>query len=73
MLLARLWGRHMPVYRQKLMDPIPGDYVNMLKLLVARYALSGNHRVLRGFFNVTQRLTRRRRKEVVNRETVPSR
>jgi len=73
MLLARLWGRHVPVYRQKLMDPIPSDYVNMLKLLVARYALSGNHRVLRGLFNMTQRLKRRRRKDTVKCETAPSR
>ena len=72
MRLARLWGRHVPVYRQKLMDPIPSDYVNMMKLFIARYVLSGNHRVLRGLFNVTQRLKRRRRKETVKREAVPS-
>ncbi len=73
MRLARLWGRHVPVYHQKLMDPIPSDYVNMLKLLVARYALSGNHRVLRGLFNLIQRLKRKRPKETIKREAAPSR
>jgi coenzyme F420 hydrogenase subunit beta len=72
MRLARLWGRRVPVYRQKLMDPTPGDYLNMLKLFVARYALSGNHRVLGRLFNLTRRLKRRRRENTVKRETVAS-
>ena len=70
MRLARLWGRRVPVYRQKLMDPILGDYVNMMKLFVARYVLSGNHRVLRRLFNMTRRFKRRTRKETVEREAV---
>lgn len=63
MLLARLWGRHVPAYRQKLMAPIPSDYLNMLKLLIARYVLSGNHRILRRLLSMTQRLKRRRPQE----------
>jgi len=72
MRLAKLWGRRVPVYRQKLMDPIPSDYVNMMKLFIARYVLSGNHRILRGLFNMTQGLKRGRRKERVRREAVHS-
>ena len=70
MRLARLWGRRVPAYHQKLMDPIPGDYANMIKLFIARYVLSGNHRVLRRLFNTTRRLNRRKRKEAVKREAV---
>ena len=73
MRLARLWGRCVPAYRQKLMDPIPSDYVNMLKLFIARYVLSGNHRVLRRLFNTARRLKRRKRKEPAEREAVVSR
>jgi hypothetical protein len=70
MLLARLWGRRVPVYRQKLMDPVAGDYVNMLKLFIARYALSGNHRLLRGLSRVVRRLKRGKREEPVEREVI---
>ena len=73
MLLARLWGRRVPVYQQKLMDPIASDYVNMIKLFIARYMLSGNHRVLRGLLSAARRLKRRKRKENVEREAVPGR
>jgi hypothetical protein len=41
--------------------------------LIARYVLSGNHRVLRRLFNVTRRLKRRRRKDTARREAVASR
>lgn len=58
MRLARLWGRRVPVYRQKLMTPIPSDYVNMLKLFIARSVLSGNHRILRRLFRAPRRLKR---------------
>ena len=70
MLLARLWGRRVPVYRQKLMDPTARDYVNMLKLVIARYVLSGNHRTLRGLFRIVRRLKRGKREEPVEREVV---
>jgi len=73
MRLARLWRRRVPMYRQKLMAPILSDYVNAMKLFVARYVLSGNHRILRGLFNITHRLKRRRRKETVKGEAAPSR
>ena len=73
MLLARLWGRRVPGYQQKLMDPIASDYVNMIKLFIARYMLSGNHRVLRGLLSAARRLKRRKRKENVEREAVPGR
>ncbi len=72
MLLARLWGRHVPVYRQKLLNPIPSDYLNMLKLLIARYVLSGNHRILRGLLSMAQRLKRKRPHETAKREAVLS-
>ncbi|MBN2129875.1 MAG: Coenzyme F420 hydrogenase/dehydrogenase, beta subunit C-terminal domain [Sedimentisphaerales bacterium] len=47
MRLFRLCGQRVPSYRQKLLPPVPSDYVNMIKVYVARYILSGNHRVLR--------------------------
>ena len=54
-LKARLWlfklaGQSVPVYRQKLLTPIRADYISTLKLYVARYALAGNHRLLRRLF-----------------------
>jgi len=51
MRLFRLCGQRVPSYRQKLLRPIPGDYVNMIKVYIARYVLSGNHRILRKLFN----------------------
>jgi coenzyme F420 hydrogenase subunit beta len=70
MRLARLWGRRVPMYRQKLMDPIPSDYVNMMKLFIARYVLSGNRGILRGLFNLTRRLKWGKRKRGVNHEAL---
>jgi hypothetical protein len=55
MLLARLMGRSVPLYRQKLLRPVWGDYRNMIKLLIARYVVSGNHRVLRSLFHIVHR------------------
>ena len=70
MLLARLWGRRVPVYRQMLMDPVARDYVNMLKLLIARYVLSGNHRILRGLLRIVRRPKQGKREDPVEREMV---
>lgn len=72
MRLARLWGRHVPVYHQKLMTPIAADYTNMLKLFFARYALSGNHRILRGLLKLTHRRKPRKQKQTPKREAVLS-
>jgi coenzyme F420 hydrogenase subunit beta len=63
MRLARLWGRRVPVYRQELLKPLPRDYVNMLKLFIARYVLSGNHRILRALVRLVQRPGRGKRKQ----------
>jgi coenzyme F420 hydrogenase subunit beta len=62
MRLARLWGRRVPEYRQELLKPLASDYVNMLKLFVARSVLAGNHRVLRALIWPFQRPRRSRRK-----------
>lgn len=70
MRLARLWGRRVPKYRQKLMNPILSDYVNMIKLFVARRALSGNHRIVRGLFSIARRAKRRKKKEAVKHKAV---
>ncbi|MBN1509385.1 MAG: Coenzyme F420 hydrogenase/dehydrogenase, beta subunit C-terminal domain [Sedimentisphaerales bacterium] len=69
MWLARLCGRRVPEYRQKLETATLRDYVNTIKLFVARRALSGKHRVLRGLFNAIHRWKRKKRKETVKRET----
>jgi coenzyme F420 hydrogenase subunit beta len=55
MLPAQLMGRSVPLYRQKLLRPVWGDYRNMIKLLIARYVVSGNHRVLRSLFHIVHR------------------
>ena len=70
MLLARLWGRRVPVYSQELMDPVARDYVNMVKLFVARYVLSGNHRILRKVLRVVRRVKHGEREEPVEREAI---
>jgi coenzyme F420 hydrogenase subunit beta len=70
MRLARLLGRRMPKYRQTLMTPTLSDYVNTIKLFVARRAFSGKHPVLRRLFNASRRWKRRKRTEHVQRETV---
>ncbi len=70
MLLARLWGRRVPVYRQTLMKPTVRDHVNMLKLFIARYALSGNHRILRRLLRVVRRVRHGKRAEPIEREAV---
>jgi coenzyme F420 hydrogenase subunit beta len=63
MRLARLWGRRVPVYHQELLKPLPGDYVNMLKLFIARSVLSGNHPILRMLIWPFQRTKRGKRKQ----------
>jgi hypothetical protein len=71
MRLARLWGRSVPVYRQKLMSPTPNDYVSTIKLYIARYVLSGNHRFLRPLFHAVRRLKRAGRKAPVASAPAP--
>ena len=61
MALFRWTGRRVPKYRQKLLRPIPGDYRDMIKFYVARYALSGNRPVLRRLFQVVRLLKRKNR------------
>ena len=45
--LFQLAGQSVPVYRQKLLKPVRGDYLGTIRLYAARYVLSGNHRSLR--------------------------
>ena len=45
--LFRLVGQSVPVYRQKLLPPVRADYISTVKLYATRFALSGNHRLLR--------------------------
>jgi coenzyme F420 hydrogenase subunit beta len=59
MRLFKLAGQSVPVYRQKLLSPIRADYINTMKLYAARYALSGNHRLLRCLFQLVHRRKRR--------------
>ena len=61
MALFRWTGRRVPKYRQKLLRPIPGDYRDMIKFYVARYALSGNRPVLRRLFQVVRLWKRKNR------------
>lgn len=61
MRLFRLARQSVPVYRQKLLTPTRTDYINSMKLYVARYALAGNHRLLGRLF---QLIHRRKRKSV---------
>jgi coenzyme F420 hydrogenase subunit beta len=70
MRLARLCGRRVPKYRQKLETAILSDYVNAIKLFVARRAFSGKHPVLQGLFYASRRWKRRKRTERVERKTV---
>lgn len=50
--LFRLAGQSVPVYRQKLPAPVRADYLSTIRLYAARYALSGNHRLLRRLFRL---------------------
>jgi coenzyme F420 hydrogenase subunit beta len=68
--LARLWGRRVPVYYQKLTDPIRGDYMNMIKLFIARYVLAGNHPLMRRLLCMARRSKGARRKGPVEHEQV---
>lgn len=60
MHLFKLAGQSVPTYQQKLLDPIRGDYLHMMKFYAARYALSGNHRIVGGLFRVVRWLKRLR-------------
>jgi len=60
MQLFRWSGRRVPQYRQKLLPPVRGDYVAMLKFYAARYVMSGNHRILLGLSHLARRLKRGR-------------
>ena len=60
MHLFKLSGRSVPHYQQRLLAPLPADYINMMKFYIARYALSGRHRLLGGLFRLVRRLKRGR-------------
>ena len=51
-------GQSVPVYKQRLLAPIRGDYVNTLKFYAARYALSDNRRIVGGLFRLARSLKR---------------
>jgi coenzyme F420 hydrogenase subunit beta len=61
MRLLRLAGQSIPVYHQKLLTPVRADYFSAIKLYAARFARSGNHRLLRSLL----RLVRPRKREAV--------
>lgn len=69
MLLFRLCGQRVPTYRQKLLEPIPSDYVNMIKVYLARYILAGNHRILGRLLGIVRHLKRRTPARAVHRHT----
>jgi len=52
--LFRLAGQSVPVYRQKLLTPVRADYLSTIKLYAVRFALSGNHRLLRRLFRLVR-------------------
>lgn len=68
MRLTRLCGQSIPKYRQKLLQPTLSDYINTVKLYVARYALGGKHRVLRRLFHMARRLKRAGRRRRIPSE-----
>jgi coenzyme F420 hydrogenase subunit beta len=61
--LFRLAGQSVPVYRQKLLPPARADCLSTIKLYAVRFALSGNHRLLRCLLRLV-RLRKRRPIEV---------
>ncbi len=61
MLLLRLLGRRVPDYRQKLSEPIRGDYLDAIKFYLARHALARESGILRGLFHLARRLRRKKR------------
>lgn len=60
MLLNRVTGRSVPHYRQRLSEPIQGDYLDALKFYLARSALAGDSAILRALFHVARRLARKK-------------
>jgi coenzyme F420 hydrogenase subunit beta len=52
--LFRLAGQSVPVYRQTLPAPARMDYLSTIKLYAARFALSGNHRLLRALWRLVR-------------------
>jgi len=69
MRLFRLCGRRVPQYRQKLLKPIPSDYINMVKVYIARYVLSGKHPILRKLLGVLRHSKRKTPKRAVHHRT----
>lgn len=65
MRLFRLFARSVPTYRQKLMAATRSDYLNTIKLYVARFVLAGNHPILAALFRIA-----RRRKSSVGKAAV---
>jgi coenzyme F420 hydrogenase subunit beta len=57
--LFRLAGQSVPVYRQNLPTPVRADYFSTMKLYAARFALSGNHRLLRRLLGLVHARKRR--------------
>jgi coenzyme F420 hydrogenase subunit beta len=60
LFLCRLIGRRVPKYRQKLSEPIRGDYIHTIKFYIARRALSRQKGILRRLFHVVRRLKRKK-------------
>jgi coenzyme F420 hydrogenase subunit beta len=60
LFLCRLIGRRVPKYRQKLSEPIRGDYIHTIKFYIARHALSREKGILRRLFHVVRRLKRKK-------------
>ncbi len=55
MSLFRWCGQRVPDYNQRLLTPTRADYVNTVKFYAARYAMSGNHRILQGLLHLMRR------------------
>jgi len=51
MLLFKLVGKKVPIYKQMLIEPELNDYVKAVKFYLTRYILSGKNRVILKLFN----------------------
>jgi len=58
MRMFRWAGQRVPVYQERLLAPIRGDYINMLKFYAARYAFSGSHPLVGRLFRLIRSLKR---------------
>jgi coenzyme F420 hydrogenase subunit beta len=55
MSLFRWCGQRVPDYNQRLLTPTRADYINTVKFYVARYVMSGNHRILQELLHLIRR------------------